>query len=80
MPTSFFGTDIPGARYLARVTQKHATMRTMVWLTFEADDKQVYVPHGTAAKWLITDEEAEDETTEWYTVEEEDGDEDGQCR
>lgn len=81
VPTDFFGVIAEGERYLARVTQKHPTQKTMVWLKFEADNKEVFVPFHVAAKWVITDEEAENEDTEWYQVpsddesEEEDDDE-----
>ena len=68
VPTSFFGVEVPGARYLGRVTLAHASKTTMVWVKFAADGNEVFVPHDVAAKWVITDAEANDGSTEWYTV------------
>tara|TARA_B110001452_G_C15080143_1_gene376877 strand:- start:281 stop:508 length:228 start_codon:yes stop_codon:yes gene_type:complete len=34
VPTSFFGVEIEGARYLARVKAIHQTKKEMVWMKF----------------------------------------------
>ena len=65
VPTSFFGIEIEGARYLARVLSTYAKDRSCVWLKFESDGMKVYVPLDMAIKWLITDEEAAN--GEWYS-------------
>ena len=68
VPTDFFGVSTDGARYLGQVTIKHPTQKTMVWVKFVADNKEVFVPWQVAKKWVITDEAAEDEDAEWYQV------------
>ena len=45
VPTSSFGVDIEGARYLAQVSQLHATKPNMVWMRFDADNKEVFAPY-----------------------------------
>ena len=66
VPTSFFGVDIEGTRYLAQVSQLHATKSSMVWMRFDADNKEVFAPHNVVKRWLISDEEAKDESIEWH--------------
>ena len=61
-----FGVDIEGARYLAQVSQLHATKSSMVWMRFDADNKEVFAPHNVVKRWLISDEEAKDEGIEWH--------------
>ena len=68
VPTDFFDVQTDGQRYLATVKQRHASKAGYVWIKFEADGTQVWVPDATARKWLISDEEAEAEDAEWYEV------------
>ena len=66
VPTSFFGVEVEGARYLARVTKPHATKTGMVWMRFENPVTEVWAPTDIVRGWVITDREAQDETVEWY--------------
>ena len=73
-PTAFFGVEVEGARYLARVIAKHATQSLMVWLKFKSDGKQVSIPHDLVTKWLITADEAD--AGDWYSGDEESSEDD----
>ena len=66
VPTTFFGVQTDGGRYLAEVTQLHATKATMVWLRFVADRQEVHAPIEIVEKWVISDEEANDPNNEWF--------------
>jgi len=81
VPTDFFDVQTDGQRYLATVKQRHASRAGYVWLKFEADGTQVWVPDATARKWLISDEEAESDDADWYEVPElsDESDEDGEA-
>ena len=66
VPTNFFGVEIEGARYLAKVSSTHASRPEHVWMKFKMDGKEVNVPHHVARQWLITDAEADDPSADWY--------------
>ena len=59
VPTSFFGVEVEGARYLARCTEPHAKPE-YVWMRFEVDNKEVFAPVHIVAGWVITDSQATD--------------------
>ena len=64
VPTSFFGVEVEGARYLARCTEPHAKPE-FIWMRFDVDNKDVYAPVNIVAGWTITDSEADDAAL-WY--------------
>ena len=66
VPTSFFGVEIEGARYLARVLKPHASKKGMVWMRFEVDGMEVFAPEAVVRGWTITEREAHAEDAEWY--------------
>ena len=42
VPTSFFGVEIEGARYLGRVKERHAQKKGMLTMRFVSDGQLVY--------------------------------------
>ena len=74
VPTTFFGVEVDGARYLARAGLPHPTKTGMVWMHFEVDNTDVWAPAATVRGWTITDAEAAAESAVWYGVPPEDED------
>ena len=62
VPTTFFGVETDGGRYLAKATGPHKSKKDMVWMHFAPagyGDK-AYAPLSQVKKWMVTDEVALD--------------------
>ena len=80
VPTSFFNVEIEGARYLARVKAAHKDKKDMLWMKFSQAGygDEAYAPLGVVRKWLISDDEANDPTIDWYEDPEDESDADSE--
>ena len=76
VPTSFFGVEIEGARYLARVKAPHRDKKGMLWMKFAQAGygDEAYAPVAAVRKWLISDDEADDPKADWHEDPEDDSD------
>ena len=82
VPTTFFGVESDGGRYLAKATGPHKSKKDMVWMQFAQagyGDK-AYAPLSQLKKWMVTDEVALDPAADWYEdpVEEDEDEDEGE--